>query len=232
MNLIEHIENSGWYAKEFDKWEATEQIIDDNKAFWCLRKPGSEYEKVCLYRDNYTMVVYGDYGTMTFDQMTWKGSVYNLHYDNIGYQMEKLNHESKKTLYTYDESACEEDIIDWLKQTLSDRDIEEELIDRITEYFNESDFVDTYDIEQYCEMNECDELVGLLDFVNDCSHHTGEYEWIAFLRSTDFSKYDEECESELWNAGKRIDQRYFINMYALRVCGEKLKKLKEVSNGK
>lgn len=229
MNLIEHIENSAWYAKEFDKWEATEQIIDDNKTFWMLRKPGSEYEKVCLYVDGYTMMVYGDYGTMTFNQMTWKGSVYNLQYDNIGYQMEKLSYESKESLRVYDQSACEEDIIDWLKQTLEDSDVEEALIERIVEYFNESDFISTYNIQEYCEMNDCDELVCILDFVNDCLRHTDEYEWIAFLRNnTDtLGEFDEVCESELWKAGKRIHQRYFINMYALQVCGEKLKKQKE-----
>lgn len=46
----------------FDNWEATEQIIDDKKAFWCIKKPESEYQKVCLYRDGCNMFIYGDYG--------------------------------------------------------------------------------------------------------------------------------------------------------------------------
>ncbi len=111
---------------------------------------------------------------------------------------------------------------------MEDADVEETLIDKIVEYFSESDFVSTYDIKEYCSMNECDELVNLLDFVNDCLRHTDEYEWIAFLRnnSDTLGEFDEVCESELWNAGKRIHQRYFVNMYALQVCGEKLKKQK------
>lgn len=54
----------------FDDWEATEQIFDDNKAFWRIKKPNSEYQKVCLYRDGCNMFVYGDYGQFTFDSMT------------------------------------------------------------------------------------------------------------------------------------------------------------------
>ena len=88
-----------------------------------LRKPGSQYQKVCLYRDGCNMFVYGDYGQFAFDNMTWTGSVYNLQYDNIGYQMEKLNHESRESLRVFDESKCEEDIYDWLKEHLEDLSI-------------------------------------------------------------------------------------------------------------
>lgn len=83
--LTENIHDFEHYQKEFASWEATEQIIDDNKAFWMLRNPGSQYQKVCLYRDGCNMFVYGDYGQFTFDSMTWKGDVCNLEYDNIGY---------------------------------------------------------------------------------------------------------------------------------------------------
>ena len=113
----------------FDDWKVTEQIFDDKKAFWCIKKPNSEYQKVCLYRDGCNMFVYGDYGQFTFDSMTWLGSVHNLQYDNIGYQMEKLDRDSKSTLYIYDESQCEKDIYAWLKERLENRyDIEEDVI--------------------------------------------------------------------------------------------------------
>ncbi len=72
--LVGHINGSEHYIKEFATWEASEQIIDDNKAFWMLKKPGSQYQKVCLYRDGCNMFVYGDYGQFTFDNMTWTGS--------------------------------------------------------------------------------------------------------------------------------------------------------------
>lgn len=68
--LVDHINGSEHYIKEFATWEASEQIIDANKAFWMLRKPGSQYQKVCMYRDGFDMFVYGNYGQFTFDSMT------------------------------------------------------------------------------------------------------------------------------------------------------------------
>ena len=209
----------------FDDWEATEQIFDDKKAFWCIKKPNSEYQKVCLYRDGCNMFVYGDYGQFTFDSMTWLGSVHNLQYDNIGYQMEKLDRDSKSTLYIYDESQCEKDIYAWLKERLENRyDIEEDVIDDIITYFKQNnDFgYCSVDIEEVCEKYNAPELEGILDFTKDALEHVDEYEWISFLRRTSFQEFDEECESELWQAGRCIHQRYFICMYALMKCSEKL----------
>lgn len=97
-----------------------------------LKKPESQYQKVCLYRDGCNMFVYGDYGQFTFDGMTWTGSVYNLQYDNIGYQMEKLNHESRESLRVFDESKCVDDIYDWLKEHLEDLyDVDDKVIQNI-----------------------------------------------------------------------------------------------------
>lgn len=191
-----------------------------------LRKPGSQYQKVCLYRDGCNMFVYGDYGQFTFDSMTWTGSVYNLEYDNIGYQMEKLNHESRESLRVFDESKCEEDIYDWLKERLENHYlIEKDIIDNIISYFKQNN--DLYycdvDIEELCEKYNAPELENILNFTKEALENIDEYEWISFLRRTSFQEFDEECESALWNAGKCIYQRYFICMYALQVCGEKLK---------
>lgn len=189
-----------------------------------LKKPDSEYQKVCLYRDGCNMFVYGDYGQFTFDSMTWKGSVYNLQYDNIGYQMEKLNRDSKNTIYVYDESQCEKDIYNWLRERMENRYlIEEEIIEEIVKLFEDSYYVSDYDIEEFCEKHDLDELLDILIFTKNALENTDEYEWIAFLRRESFQEFDEECESELWNAGKCIHQRYFICMYALQVCAEKLR---------
>lgn len=195
-----------------------------------LRKTGSQYQKVCLYRDGCNMFVYGDYGQFTFDNMTWTGSVYNLEYDNIDYQMEKLNHESKESLRVFDESKCEEDIYDWLKERLENHYlIEKDIIDNIISYFKQNN--DLYycdvDIEELCEKYDVPELENILNFTQKALENIDEYEWISFLRRTSFQEFDEECESVLWNAGKCIHQRYFICMYALQVCSEKLNKQKE-----
>lgn len=228
--LIDYIENAKYYEKEFSEWEATEQIIDENKAFWMLKKQGSQYQKVCLYRDGYNMFVYGDYGQFTFDSMTWTGSVYNLEYDNIGYQMEKLNYESKQSLKVFDDHKCEEDIIDWLKYKLeSYYNLEEEIVEKVIHWFNSDahySYIDEVDIEEFCDKNDLIDIEDILIFTKECLANAEEYEWIAFLRNNYNQLYDfcdEPCESWLWNAGKCIHQRYFICMYALQVCGQKLK---------
>ena len=149
--LVDYIKESEHYINEFATWEASEQIIDDNKAFWMLRKPGSQYQKVCLYRDGCNMFVYGDYGQFTFDNMTWTGSVYNLQYDNIGCQMEKLNYESREALRVFDESKCVNDIYDWLKDHLEDLyDAEEDIIKKIIKLFKESIYVYDSNIDDFC----------------------------------------------------------------------------------
>lgn len=227
MKLEDRIEGFESYKNEFEKWEASEQIIDDNKAFWMLKKPDSEYQKVCLYRDGCNMFIYGDYGQFTFDSMTWKGSVYNLEYDNIGYQMEKLNYESKQTLYCYDDCYCQEDIVEWLKERLGDRYcLDDEETKKVCDWIKESYYsIDDIEIEEFCDKNNMSEIEGILDFTGTCFRNTDEFEWISFLRNNtcDLDEFDEVCESSLWKAGKRINQRYFICMYALKVCGEKLK---------
>lgn len=227
--IVDYIKGSEHYIKEFATWEATEQIIDDNKAFWMLRKPGSQYQKVCLYRDGCNMFVYGDYGQFTFDSMTWTGSVYNLEYDNIGYQMEKLNYESKQSLKVFDDIKCEKDIFDWLMEQLeSYYSLDEDELEKVSESFDPKtwDSVDDLDIEEFCDKNDLSEIEDIIDFTRECCRNIDEYEWIPFLRSNYNRLYDfgdEPCESWLWNAGKCIHQRYFICMYALQVCGEKLK---------
>lgn len=228
MKLIEKIDGAEHYISKFSEWEATEQIIDDTKAFWMLKKPDSQYQKVCLYRDGCNMFVYGDYGQFTFDSMTWRGDVYNLEYDNIGYQMEKLNYESKQSLRVFDEDKCREDIFDWLRERLEDRyNIEEDAIAKVVSFVKGSNYILSSELEEFCEENECDDIAEIIEFICECLENADEYDWIAFLRNKDFSEFDEVYESSLWNAGKCIHQRYFVCMYALQVCGEKLKSEKE-----
>lgn len=120
MNLIEALgkENYNSYRKKFNGWESREMIIDDVRAFWEIKDPGSKYTKVCLYRDGNDMFIYGDYGRYSFNAMTWGGSVYNLRYDNLGYQMEKLSPETREQLTFFDEDICEHQIREWLVNKL------------------------------------------------------------------------------------------------------------------
>ena len=227
MKLEERIDGFESYKNEFEKWEAQEHIIDNKKALWILKKEDSEYRKVCLYRDGKDMFVYGDYGQFSFDSMTWLGAVDNLEYDNIGYQMEKLSHESKQNLYVYDDCYCCEDIVEWLQERLEDRyDLDEETINNVCDWINKNYYsIDDVEVEEFCDKNGISEIEEILNFAGTCFRHTDEFEWISFLRnhSCELDEFDEVCESSLWKAGKRISQCYFICMYALKVCGEKLK---------
>lgn len=228
MKLLERmIDDAKYYKNKFSKWEASEIIIDDKKAFWCLKKPNSEYEKICLYRDGCNMFIYGEYGQFTFDKMTWLGSVYNLEYDNIGYQAEKLNYESKQALRVFSDSACKEDIIDWLQDRLEEYYyLEDEEIKKVLVWIEESSYnFNDFNIEEFVNKTNLFNIENILKFTGKCFRNVDEYEWIAFLRNNDdeLREFDETFESWLWDAGKRMNQRYFICLYALRVCGEKLK---------
>lgn len=172
-----------------------------------LRKPGSQYQKVCLYRDGCNMFVYGDYGQFTFDSMTWTGSVYNLQYDNIGYQMEKLNHESRESLRLFDDDRCINDIFEWLKEQLeSYYSLEEDEVEKAPKFFNSDtwDDVDEIEIEEFCDKNGLSEIENIIDFTRECCRNAEEYGWIPFLRSNYNRLYDfgdEACESlvmECW----------------------------------
>lgn len=229
--LIDYIENAKYYEKEFAEWEAFEQIIDEDKAFWMLKKPVSRCQKVCLYRDGYNMFVYGDYGQFTFDSMTWIGNVYNFEYDNIGYQMEKLNCDSRKSLTVFDEHKCKEDIINWLKYQLKENYIlKDDEIEKVVDFIRNDPF--DYELHEFCNGNNpFFDIEDILKFTEECFENAEEYEWISFLRRNYDKLYDfdDPCESWLWDAGKCIHQRYFICMYALQVCGEKLKEQEKLN---
>ena len=121
MNLIEALgeERYEHYRNKFKDWGINEIIIDDSRAFWEIKKPGSMYEKVSLYRDNETMLIYGDYGRYSFSNMTWQGSPENLCYNDLGYQMEKLDYNTNNCLRIFDEELCEKEIKEWLANHLS-----------------------------------------------------------------------------------------------------------------
>lgn len=53
--------------------------------------------------------------------MTWLGSPYNLEYNNLGYQNEKMSYDTKNNVYMYDDESAAEDIIDWIKEVAVDR---------------------------------------------------------------------------------------------------------------
>lgn len=232
--LKDKIQNFEYYEKEFATWNPTEITIDENRAFWMLKKLDSEYRKVCMFRDRYMVFVYGDYGNFCFDQMTWIGSVYNLEYDNLGYQFSKLSHDSKDALKAFDTGTCIEDLEEWFVETLEelkdDYNIEKpnEIAKAIFQYIKDNDCIFLYDEEELCNKYNCDEYMDLINFVNSAYCNCGdEYDWISYLRESNLGDFEDACESSLWNAGIKVSQSYYINMYALQVCRDKLKKVGE-----
>ena len=222
--LIDYIHYGEDYKKKFEDWDATEQIIDKdkNQAVYTLRKPGSSFEYVCLYTDGYFMCIYGDYGTLTFNAMTWRGNIYNLQYDSPDYQMGKLSHESRDSIKIFDDMECKKDIEEWFDEKLGEYHLSDESEEALSEYIRlygyDTLFLDEL-FEKRAELKICQDL---LEFVCEAMSNTDSYEWISFLRRTNFSHIEEECESSLWHAGERIHQRYYINLLACQICAKKL----------
>ena len=215
------------YRDRFKTWEASELIIDENRALYQLKKPGSEYQKVCMYRDGPNAFFYGDYGQFSFDSLTWLADPHNLQYDNIGYQMEKLNRESKDSLMVFVEDNAIDDIIEWAKDRLEQRfNVSEYGIKTIVKYLkgNADKYYDAYDlIEAHPSLADTENFIELIDEMIEAASN-GEIAYYACLNShyNDLGEYDEISESSLWNAGKTVHQRFFINLYAMEVCGKKL----------
>lgn len=231
MKLEEQILGVDNCVKEFNSWDAKEIIIDNAKAFWEIKKPGCNFRKVCLFRDGVNMYIYGDYGNYTFDKMTWSGSPYNLEYNNLSYQNEKLAHESKDSVYVFDEEAATEDIIDWFKEVaINLYNYRETEINLLVEKI---DLKNAYiDVNNFCYENECDDLIELLEFSIELYENSNdEIEYISYLRSSNLEDFDEVCESTLWRAGKRISQTYLVSLLALKICGEKLRCQKDDKDG-
>lgn len=217
------------YRDRFKTWEASELIIDETKALYELRKPGSEYQKVCMYRDGPNAFFYGDYGQFSFDNLTWLADPHNLQYDNIGYQMEKLNRESKDSLMVFVEDKAIDDIIEWAKERLEEQfDFSNHGISTVIRYFkgckDDRDCHDAYDFsEKHPSLSDAENFIDLVDDMIEAASN-GEIEYYAYINShyTDLGEYDEMCESQLWNAGKTVHQRFYICLYAMEVCGKKL----------
>ena len=170
------------------------------------------------------MYIYGDYGSYSFDKMTWLGSPYNLEYNNLGYQNKKMSYDTKNNVYMYDGESATEDIIDWIKEVAVNRyDYHESEINLLLEKIDIRNHP-YIDINGFCYENECDDLIELLEFSMELYENSNdEIEYISYLRNSNLEAFDEVCDSQLWRAGKRISQTYLVSLMALKICGEKLK---------
>lgn len=232
MNSFEtKIHGFPYYEKLFKDWIATETIVDENKAIWELKNPENESQKICLYKDRYTLFVYGAYGQYSFDSMTWIADIHTIAYDNLDYQFQKLNNDSKKALYVFDNTQAKDDIITWFKQILNENYSVTDYqvttaINFLNKYDNEiitpvDDFIS--DTPSVCEFEDL--LKFTCKLLKTVSESDEKADYISFLRNntSTIDDFEDASQSSLWNIGMITHQSYYITMYALKLCSEKLK---------
>lgn len=238
-NIQSYLKNKDYYKKLFESWVANEIIIDDNKAIWELKDPSSNCTKVCLYRDGYTLFVYGDYGQYSFDNMTWIADIHTLAYDDLGYQFQKLSKSSKEALFVFDSTTAVNDIANWVKNILTDlynvSDYQKKIIVKFLKEYDESctpldDF-----INEHPSLDEIQDVLKFACKLITISYNDERPELISFLRnhSDTLDELEKDCAaySSLWDAGMITHQTYYVTMYALEICSKKLKKKGIKDNG-
>lgn len=247
-NFIPYVDE---FLNKFNDWEVNENIIDKKKASWSIAKPGSSCQKVSLFRDGPHMFIYGDYGNYVFDSMTWLGSPYNLEYNNLGYQMEKLSRQTRESIREFNDEKFKKDIAIWAEETLLEHDPGSKFLEEFFEekYSEENEDLNKMFVDHICSLIKDTKfgrhyaledfvaeysrvlspiVLKILEFILDCFEHSeDENEWRHFLRNADTDGFEELFESTLWNAGKEICQPFLISLLALKICGEKLQKQKE-----
>ena len=233
------------YTQElFESWEASETIIDDKKAIYILKAPDSEYRKVCMFVDGHHCMIYGDYGNYVFDNMTWIATPHNLRYDNLDYQLEKMDYENKEHLaYIFNSYACEEDIYDWFKDKLKcelpdEQEVRDEIIDILNELNDSIYIADGFDVSTALAKKHLDDYESDIEILNDLILFTynalrnsgDKTDFIAFLNYAydELSKFEDPGDSDLWEAGKRLNDRLLISLYAMEICSKKLKEKENI----
>ena len=232
MDLRKSIDEFLKYEEKFKKWEASRIIIDKDKSIWELKSVDGSGEKVSLYRDKTDMFVSGTYGQLTFDRVDPSSSVHtiiNIDDDEINFQnLSYLCREDVRNCFSRE--SLVEDIFLWLKKQIES---EVEDADRLAREFTDlamnGEFFDSPDeVKEYCELNKCEESCELLEFIQTCfdSAYNSSQDWNLFLETSSYYELDSRCdkigENSLFCAGVRVSQNYYINMYALQVCSEKL----------
>lgn len=227
--IEEVIPNREYYEKLFKGWNADRYIIDSTKAVYELKDQNSSSAKVCMYRDGDTMCLYGDYGSFMFDKMTWIATPQNLPYDNVSYLTEKLSTESRTGSTGYIESQAIDDIAEWAKDRLTERfNADDEQIKCVTDYIQDTSRCSS--IDDFIKSTPAGTLRNIENFmllINNLTEAAanGETSYISCVESLsyDITEYDSD-PSELYQAGRSLDPRLFISLYAMQICGKKLKK--------
>lgn len=216
----------------FATWEAKEVIIDDKKAYFELRKPGSEFCFVGFYRDGKDAFIYGDYGIFTFSHLTWLATPHNIDYDNISYIVEKLSSETRETLYEFSTLDADNDILEWFKERAEcyyEDILNEDAVNAIIEWLRNHSFSDDADdcIKELYDNNHIDvaiarNLIAIAIHAMDSTSDENDYQTFLVNYQSEIHDVD-DWESDLYTAGRRIKSTFFICLYALEVASEKLR---------
>ncbi len=229
MKLKDMVKKYDYYREKFGKWSASQVDMGTGMAAYVLQNPEHKVEKVALYRDDNNAFVYGDYGQFTFDSLTWNISPTNIPYNNIGYLLEKMGSKQKEVITVFDSEICMKDVKAWLDDRI-ETNIPRETREALMEFLDESDWnSEAFEItDEYQELADYrDEIQFALDAMGRMGSRE---EWLVFLRENvhRLDKIEGDgYESDLWSAGKHLNERFFISLVALEVLGEKLEKEKE-----
>jgi hypothetical protein len=222
------------YKAKFESWEASTLLIDDDKEFWQIKNPKSSVEKVCLFRDNRVLCIYGDYGSYTFDRMTWTRTPWNLRYDNLDYMAEKLSVESSHAVRIFSSTLAERQFLDWVQNYLKGFDANENFIEKAMEFLRQSstyssDVDDLYDKiadDRESDYGNYEELYSFLCLcIEALSSMEDEISWQYFLQNSDNAFQDVQVslyDEPLYRFGMEYSQRYLISLYALKILSQKL----------
>lgn len=234
QDMTQHVKNAEYYIKKFSTWEASKIIIDDQKAIYILKKPDSRVEKVCMFVDGYNMYIYGDYGTLSFDRMTWVATPDNLAYQDMGYMMSKLSSNNYDSIHVFDEDKCKEDLENWFATYIKEYyHFQDDVIKQIIQALEEETFTYSLNLLEDVEavLEKCtsgaEEISTEAEiFVKALENMYDREGWITFLnqfndRIMDLNCY-EETYIEMRDFGKIIDGRFYVNLLAMFILYNKL----------
>lgn len=193
MNNNEYIKKVQEQAREAFKNHKLDTIIENDQVKQYLwHEPGTNNMHINLIFIGNHVYISGDVREAVY-WCTWKTSLKSCADTNLGYFTGKLScNTNGKQRWTSED--CAEDVEAWKNEKLS--------------YKNEYDDVETFE-------RELDEFVEDILFGSDDKPI-----FIANLYNAKIGDYEEECESELWNAGERLNQDLVYYHTAIQMAQE------------
>jgi hypothetical protein len=165
-------------------------------------KPGTRmFGMDVIFHGNF-VIICGDLGEAVYE-CTWKTSLKSCADNNFSYFLGKLRTVSYGK-HKWDQDDCNEDIEEWKKDRIS------EIKEEIEEYPG--------DKEHYEK-----KIAAINEFV-DCAQTDFKERWINYVADQDLDKLGEDCDTELFKAGERLNSRLYLYHIALKMAWEQIEK--------